>query len=978
MTSLKEAIQILLFQEPLYRYMSADGVMRAVAFGWNEAAEAFTDTALAVGQLPGHGLQITVCTPSPEDHLMDYLSKRPALAEYIDVQSEENVLTDATRHYGTLRFCETEAYLSRLQAMGAEAADLPRYVFVAAEDQRLSALRTDQPPLLVARAEAGGIFIQRGADLRPLEGELQAGGALLSLRDMAFNAHLVWFLQANNDIQAEWKRFTSPLNDYNLLSSQSYALSIPYKLWSAGIDFDDPQRAAEEFAQKLAEDQDHALLYQLMDLEQRRWVMEKVTAGYETSYRRGEPAPFEAFVKNASVKSPRAHICIQHSEPSAPLESEWYQKKNHQNWDTPNPEDDKLDDLDRMSIDLHRFMRQKADALRDSRFADRSPHVKALGELLRGVEAQARRAAGPVQVQRVNPLRTEYNRYLFCLRAILDGSTPYAKQYDAYEADFLHAFERHAAAYLRQVQIYLQQIRHDLFPAIEANLYRNYKQNNRDLVRYIPFVLTYKRLQHLAVPFSAAAQRTNINDLIFSNVASPMVIKPGLLLYLYYAEAAVNPDTFDGMLRSCLAFLSKNRIPCAVQLAVCFDPAISAGKSAKWRSNLNKLTEEGLIEKLILHQEGAPEAFFARQMAEAGVTLYDGTTALFPSGYRQAKWLEQLRASTGYFEMNPATKQFFTEASCRWLTHIYDTSFLRIDDMFALLNCTGKEYDYPDCTEYVFLDEHSAEPEPLFQCLWKIYTGEATRQTRENAIHSWNELCDVLDPSNTCKVAGAGRLDMGSGQVKFWKLLNPDPKTTGRSFRRFGEKSVGSAIRILERIGGMYSCTGEKLLNITYDRGGRIDTIEPTRDSIAKILSKAGTMLEVYSYYRALETGFFDDIACSCTFYWGDQELAESERKNEIDLILTKGFQSILAECKGTADLTQEYFHKLNSITDLFGVNAHKVLIANTYSSSQERIRRNQEQISRGELMDILTIHQKEDIARIGTRLASLMQQRAR
>ena len=173
--------------------------------------------------------------------------------------------------------------------------------------------------------------------------------------------------------------------------------------------------------------------------------------------------------------------------------------------------------------------------------------------------------------------------------------------------------------------------------------------------------------------------------------------------------------------------------------------------------------------------------------------------------------------------------------------------------------------------------------------------------------------------------------------------------------------------------GGMYSYTGDKLLNVTYDTAGRINTIEATRDSIVKILSKAGTILEVYCYYRALETGYFDDIACSCTFYWGDQELVDSQRKNEIDLILTKGFQTIIAECKATVDLTQDYFHKLNTISDLFGINARKILIANTYSSNQDRGRRNQEQISRGELMDILTIYKKEEIAKIGTKLASLM-----
>ena len=977
---------MLLFHYPLYKYMNSDKNMRILAVGWNKAIEAFVDSVLAVGQIPGHRLQVTICSPNPIDHSCEYIDKRPALEEFIDVKVNNSGLSDAVRHYGSLQFCETQAYLNELHQAVHElnTSLIPRYVFAADEDEsetikllkELASIApphdAETPPMLIAQAQEGGILVRQGNSSQQLCEEFVPGEGILSLQDMAFNAHLVWFLQGNNDIQAEWKRFTDPGNNYNLLSSQSYALSIPYKLWSAGITFDNPEQAAYEFEQKLAQDEKHALLYQLMDLEQRRWVMEKVAAGYEASYRRGDPAPFEQFVKNASVKLPKAHICIQHSEPSAPLESDWYQKNNHQNWDIPNSEDDKLDDLDRMSIDLHRYMKEKADALRDNRYIDCDPAIRAIGTLLQALEDQGRAAMnGRVLPRLVNPLRTEYNRFIFCIRAILDGSTSYASQYDVYEADLLQAFEKYASDQLPQVKESLQKIRHDLFPAIEANQYRNYKQNNKALVQHIPFVLTYKRLQRLAVPFSAAVQRTNINDLIFNNVASPMVIKPGLLLYLYQAEPAVNPDTFDAMLRSSLAFLAKNKIPCTVHLAVSMDSSISPSKKAKWLDNLNKLMAERLIENLSVYQEDEPEAFFFRQMADAQVTLYDGTTHLFASGYRQVKWLEQIQASVGYFEMNPATKQFYASNSCRWLRHIYDTSFLRIDDMFTLLNCENKEHEYPDCTEYVFMDEHSDQPEPLFLCLWKIYTGEATRQTRENAIFSWNSMCNVLDPLNTSKAGGAGRLD--KGKVRFQKIVNPDPQKTAAGFIPFRKKEIGAAEKILTKIGGMYSYTGDKLLNVTYDAAGRIDTIEAMRDSIVKILGKAGTILEVYCYYRALETGYFDDIACSCTFYWGDQAFADSQRKNEIDLILTKGFQSIIAECKATADLTQDYFHKLNTISDLFGINARKALIANTYSSNPDRDRRNQEQISRGELMDIVTINKKEDISKIGARLASLM-----
>ena len=979
-----DSIQLLLLRCPLYRFVRPDGRIDVRVLGWNETASLFVDTVLALGQHPEHRLTVTVYADRTDEILLNYLDWRPALPEFVHVLSGSEMLFESKRHYADLRFLPPEDFCRSRDCVSGdeEKAALPPYVLIVSdspEENRAALERcraaasgsAAENPSLIALWEEGRMLIDRQGQLISLEAlsaPLEQGR--LSLREMAFNAHLIWKSQINLDIQAEWERFNAPENEYLLFSSLSFVLSIPYKLWAAGISPEDPDSAAEAFSALLADGRDHRLLHRLMDLEQRRWVLEKIAAGYVSSYRRGDSSVFEDFLRNGSVRSDRAHLCIQHSEPSAPLEGEWYQKKNHYYWDVPNREDEKLDDLDRMSVDLHRFMMQKARELRDARFAEQNESIRALDAavLVKEKPAPAGRK-GTGFPGRVHPLRVEYNRFLFCVRSVLDGSGTYARQYDAYEADLQRAFRRYAQEKLPEARELLGRIRLALFPAIEAHQYRNYKQNNLDLVRYIPFIMTYRRLQRMALPFSAAEQRTNINDRIFGNVASAMVLKPGVLLYLYQVQAPVSPQTFEEMLRACAAYLRNNRVPCELSLAVSFSPEITEARKSLWMEHLTALREDRCILALFTECTASSESFFLDLMKKQQISLYDGSAPLYGSGLRQAEWIQRVRSAFGYFEMDSASGQFLTSESCRWLSHIRDTSILRIDDMFTLLGCENREHDYTDCMEYFYPDEKSTEPEPLFRCLWKIYTGQAIGQTWEKAVFGWNQMCDALEAFNNSRQAGIGRLDAGA--VDFGKLAELSRGAVGAGFRKL--QDVGIAEKILSAIGELRNARGEHALIVEYNSAGHISTIRAARDSLVKLLTQAGAILEVYCFYQALETGCFDDAACSCTFYWGDREYSDSERKNEIDLILTKGFRSVFAECKATADLTQAYYHKLNSLADLFGINAKKVIIANTYSTGRERAERNLQQISRGGLMDILTISGEEDLSRIGNRLMEVM-----
>ena len=96
---------------------------------------------------------------------------------------------------------------------------------------------------------------------------------------------------------------------------------------------------------------------------------------------------------------------------------------------------------------------------------------------------------------------------------------------------------------------------------------------------------------------------------------------------------------------------------------------------------------------------------------------------------------------------------------------------------------------------------------------------------------------------------------------------------------------------------------------------------------------------------------------------------------NELDCVLTKGFRSIIVECKARVELNQDFYYKLDSLASRFGIGTKKVLIANTYVNSPHLNQINELQKTRGNQMDIITISDENDIQNIGKTLQKIMEE---
>ena len=125
--------------------------------------------------------------------------------------------------------------------------------------------------------------------------------------------------------------------------------------------------------------------------------------------------------------------------------------------------------------------------------------------------------------------------------------------------------------------------------------------------------------------------------------------------------------------------------------------------------------------------------------------------------------------------------------------------------------------------------------------------------------------------------------------------------------------------------------------------------------------------MEIYVYYEALKTGYFDDIRMDYEFSWYGGKVA-----NEIDLVLTKGFKSIIVECKAVEKLDMNYYHKLYSIAHQFGIGVKTAIVNNEYRQNYPS--NNALQIERGNQLQIKTFRGQKDLADIGILLKEYME----
>ena len=397
----------------------------------------------------------------------------------------------------------------------------------------------------------------------------------IDLVQMAFNADISWDNSLNKDMDEARDKF---LNDrYRYESSLAFALSIRYKLYSIGLVLEKDagtcnenaivvknlSEAANVFFEEILQKKDidseagkcaKEKFDAVVALEHRRWVLEKVTAGWRAPRDKNGNLDLEQCVQKGKVKNEleSTHPCIVYGTEETPLSTEEYNKyseSGREKWDVADIDPD-LDELDLMSIKLHRCFRKRANEYKKNNPMQRESDIEKLRKL---AEECGEDVSGA------------FRQYCFCLENILEGVENYTRQYSNYEKRLKKIFESSASeAVLKDAETRIALIKKAFFPVMEANLYRDYKSYDDVLVGKIPFILTYSFIEHVVVAFDESEE---FNGRL-NNVAAVTVLCPKKIDYIYYCDEHSDVDKVMTGLKAVLGYLDSREIHCQVRFVI--------------------------------------------------------------------------------------------------------------------------------------------------------------------------------------------------------------------------------------------------------------------------------------------------------------------------------------------------------------------------------------------------------------------------
>ena len=1008
------AIQYHLYEHPLYACCpQTEDSLNVLIIGFGTHGQQFLDASLQSGQIRNKKLNVTVIFES-ENEKKTYLAQRPELPCFFDINGS---MSEDDDNYGRISFescqlvgSDQNENVDILQTIMCEQYDLkrPHYIFIALGNDVLNRSAADacQTAVDVFEMSCAISYICEGstssdeqqAFLYPLyvNADIKQIPSYLEVERMAFNTHLVWEKNLNVDYGAVRAGFRK---EYNHSSCVSSILSLKYKLYSMGIDLEKTGfvEAARRFGGILSDKSNRGLKNELIWIEHRRWVTEKLCLGWQHISNLEECAT--GITKDEKRKR---HVCIVRSRPDQKLATEFRSNDNYDKWDKASEADlGQLDDLDRMSVELHRVYARKATNARKQNLLSGNS-IAAIRSLIEGNKKAL----------------VAFQEWFTCLKDVWNRDMSKVRQYKSLKTAFINASEGLSVERKKAVREQIKAFEAVYYPVLASMEYRDWKQDDVALVDNIPFILTYTENAYLVIPFS-----TGDNSSVFGNVAASTVVSPARILYLYNIENKQSLVELSESVPYVMEYMRKKNFKAAVEFILLYQDNAASFVTEDYEKGLIQLGNGRIRQvKRIVHSgiESICEDLMLylkrRQSGKSLFALEKNTTSL--SYMLQGAGLYKVFP---YYQYDSCTMKFTDLPGCEMLGFIRKTPYITVTDMAAFRLSSSESSNHPE-----FYSDYKE--------LWKKYQEKSA---------AWKSLCDTLGAYSEKNdiIASFKRKaprDKETDQQRYTFILpfaciesvtkilhflrNQEIIEQGSKVNSYTTDSC--EVVIVDRCGyrneydrlfsniyalmlpgfiSVHLNTKSREANVSFDdlvvNGVQVSTgksaeitglMEYFRDKgyiinlfaadgklsftyatqrIKELLTTAGKMLEVYTYHKVKELGRFDDVVSSFEIDWEGTDV-----KSEFDCILTKGFRTLFVECKARLDIEQEFYYKIAELKDQFGINATAVLVADTqekpfYTSAPV----NAMQRRRGNMLDVVTIWKPDEINNIGHTLLKVI-----
>lgn len=1008
------AIQYHLYEHPLYQCSSNDEEMlNVLVIGFGNYGQKFLDACLQNGQMRNKKLHVTVVSDDATDKEI-YLSERPELADFFNIDGSlekgEDTYGDIVFEITKLERGNRTANSNILQNIMCEQYDSkrPHYIFVAlGEDSlNLAAANACKTATEILEIDCTVSYVREedrthdkdDSGLFPLyvNHDIKESAIYYEIERMAFNTHLVWEKNLNVDrrtIKTEFRK------KYNHDSCVSSVLALKYKLYSLGIDLSTISfnEAARQFSVIIADKSTRKIKNQLIWIEHRRWVTEKLCLGWHRIDTLEDCAT--GITKDERRKK---HVCIVKSRPDQKLDTEYRIGDNYDKWDKASKSDlSQLDELDRMSVELHRMFAKKAKVARKQNLLSGS-NITGIRTLIEG----NRRAV------------IAFQEWFTCLKDIWNGDKGKVRLYKGLRASFLSATELLSDERRKAVREQVKAFEVVFYPILASMEYRDWKQDDVTFIDNIPFVLTYTENVYMIIPYV-----TGDNTDVFGNVAAPTIVNPARIIYLYYAEEKQDIQKMKESIPYVVEYMRKKHFKATVEFVLACDKTMDYWVNEEVKTEIIRLAEGRIRQVTCLALNGMEtisekfETYLKERCAEKRLLMLEKNATRLSYMLRGAG----LYNSFANYKFDPISMKFFGLNGCDMLGYIRKTPFITVTDMAAFRLSSSESSNQPE-----FFGD--------YKDLWKKY---------KNVNGVWKRLCAILSEyskkndviasfkkkipreknlegqkyryiipfmcnrsikkilqflkeqgvleqgsrvngytTDSCEVVIIDRCGYQNEYDKLFSnvyaLMLPDAITLRLNTKRHEVNVVFDNLMVtgvqieesrINEISDLMNYFKEKeyVINLTISSEGKMNFTYATRQ-IKELLTTAGKMLEVYTYHRVKELEF-DDVVSSFEIDWQGTEV-----KSEFDCIVTKGFRTLFIECKARSDIEQEFYYKLACLAKQFGINATAVLIADTQEKNfYDNAPINTMQRKRGNMMGVVTIWKQDEINDIGHTLLNII-----
>ena len=968
-------IQNLLYCYPLYNYISKDNV-NILVFGYSDITEKFIDFAFEMAQVDGYKLHITVASEDT-DAMSKYLEARPAFQKFFSV--DDKFVDD---DYGTLSFITIDFGNIKDDISGIllnDESNKYAYLFIGSDNDYLNLDIANVN--FVINCVTGNNGTEDGINYVRRDNSIENHKDYKRLKSMAFNCHLVWNLSKLLDMRKLQRQF---LSNYYYVACLSYVISLKYKLASIGIDFLDPD-APKKFDRLINSKipVDKKTIEDMVANEHKRWNVNMICRGFKTA------ESMDNYISGKETKANGYHPCLVRGTGAQALNTDEWKKKNHEKWDNYSDKDlQSLDELDRVSVLLHKEYTTHAEKTKCENIILQSD-IDIIYKLLED-NTKAKNA---------------FDKYYICLQEISAGSSAKTALYDHYYSALTKEINNLPVNQAKIVRKRINALTASFSPILESEKYIDYKQYDVDLIKKIPFILTYKSNLHIGIPIDLMNIKPPVNTAAFRIVESALLINPSKISYICEFERN-DLNNLIKILEYAVKSMDSHHLRSVINICLLTNHPLHEQDTDMITAISNRIHSVTIIKN---------EGEFVEYSKKKHLQIFEFNRT------RSSSIIERYEyCCKSSYKYNRNNNKFVT-TNCDEIRYISFAPFLKISDIFEFKSSID-DYSFPDMQKDYKYFWGLYKDKPNSEIIWKVLCSLLDEQDKANrldiknigenntkktyliekvCIDSIKKLCKQARSANesiSCKIELYSNnsynvtinAPLGFHKVitdllcEVYKLYDSNSINIrvdkGETFLYYDSLNTGiiSASLIKKTLDKFHILFSDikLLLNKIRDSGYiRNLSINETNGisfsysthQVKDVMVKAGRILELFVYYKMLETGLFDDVANSVEIRWGNNDV-----ENEIDIIATRGYKVLIIECKAKTKLSQDFYNKLSRLDSDYGLNSVPVIVADTLEKDQY-LKNNAKMMEIGNRVGIHTVFERNDISNIGNILGSII-----